>query len=98
MKVGTKIIAKSLCTYKNSNLSSGGPTIQLLEVAKEWRHNGYGSKLVKAMEKFYSEEFFGIFGVMFHVTEIDEEYEFRFFASQGFSDLSGIGEELEKPL
>lgn len=95
MKVGTKIIAKSLCTYKNSNLSSPGPTIERLEVAKEWRRHGYGSKLVKAMEKFYREEFVGIYQAMFHVTEIDEEYEFRFFASQGFS---GTGEELGKPL
>ena len=59
---------------------------------------GTGANLSRQWKSFYSEEFFGIFGVMFHVTEIDEEYEFRFFASQSFSDLSGIGEELGKTL
>ena len=99
MKLGNKIIAKSLCTYKNPNLSSAGPTIELLEVAKEWRRQGYGSKLVKAMEKFFSNEFFGIYRATFHVSEITDERSFRFFTSQGFSDLSGgLGEELGKPL
>ena len=98
MKLGTKTIAKSLCTYTNSNLSSAGPTIERLEVAKEWRRHGYGSKLVKAMETFYGKEFIGIYQAMFHVTEIDDRCDFLFFASQGFSDLSGIGEELGKHL
>lgn len=98
MKCGTKVIAKSLCTYKNSNLSSAGPTIERLEVAEEWRRHGYGSKLVKAMETFYGEKFIGIYQAMFYVTEIDEKHEILFFASQGFSDQSGIWEELGKVL
>ena len=47
------------------------------------------------METLHGTEFVEIYQAMFHVTELDEVYQCRFF---GFSDLSGIGEELGKLL
>ena len=98
MKLGSTIIAKSLCTY--FNMTNAGPTIKLFEVAKEWRRKKYGSKLVKAMNTYYKTDakVGSIYQAMIYVTENEERRALRFFKRLGFSDPYGLGEELEKSL
>lgn len=102
LKGGNKVIAKSLCSYENSEMESAGPMIELFETAKEWQGNGFGSMLLDAIETHYGRIFRSITEsspVMFHVC-----YNTSFAASQwfqfrgGFEDLDGMGEELGKYL
>ncbi|KAK3275552.1 hypothetical protein CYMTET_16322 [Cymbomonas tetramitiformis] len=44
-------IAKGLWTYCNGQIGFGGPTLELMEVAKEWQGRGIGSLFYDAMEK-----------------------------------------------
>ena len=48
-----KVIGKALLAYKNSEMDTSGPTLEIIEVATEWRQRGYGSALLTAVEDYY---------------------------------------------
>lgn len=57
MKRGDKTVAKALCTYQNSEMDTVGPTVDMVEVTKEWRKQGLGKALMKAAQVCYSGKF-----------------------------------------
>jgi GNAT superfamily N-acetyltransferase len=48
-----KVIGKALLAYKNSEMNTSGPTLEIIEVATEWRQRGYGTALLSAVEDYY---------------------------------------------
>ena len=57
LKQGTKVIAKSLCTYEDNEVATPGPTVEILETAIEWRRHGYGSILMDYIESYFKNLF-----------------------------------------
>lgn len=99
LKKGAKTVAKSLCSYMNRQMGNPGPTIELLEVAKEWRRHGYGSRLLCRIRNHFEEIFLdddvgSVEPVKFNVCYCTNQDAFHFFLSHGFQDWDGMGEEL----
>ena len=80
------VLAKALCTYEHVEFDVG-PTIQLFEVAAEWRRHGHGKALFSTMEKYYRSIFvpmvFESVGLYVHYVCRDSGHEF--FEKLGFS-------------
>mmetsp|Transcript_45506 Transcript_45506/g.110215 ORF Transcript_45506/g.110215 Transcript_45506/m.110215 type:complete len:291 (+) Transcript_45506:217-1089(+) len=99
LKKGTKIVAKSLCTYANIGMQNPGPTIELFEVAEEWRCQGYAKLLLQGITDHFENMFFAhIEEVKFNVFRCETDHAHEWFRRQGFRDWDDSGEELGKYL
>jgi len=102
----SKIVGKALVAYANGEMGTAGPTLEILEVAKEWRGCGLGSALLKAVESFYVERFAAAMAssspshhpVRLSACYVTSHYACRWFQARGFRDDDGMGEELSKAL
>jgi hypothetical protein len=95
-----KVVAKALCSYENGEMNSVGPTLELIETAKEWQQHGLGDALMRAIHSFYCAKFEQsrsriLFSVC-HVTNFNAGK--WFMRKHHFRDLDGMGEELGKYL
>ena len=100
---GNKVIAKALCSYRNCEMDNPGPTIELFEVAKEWRRHGYGKLLLhQGVSSFFEDTFSNIVCsdevVKFNVCYCTNRHACEWFLRQGFQDWDGMGEELGRYL
>ena len=82
---------------------STGPTIEMIEVAKEWRAHGVGRLFYLSMEKFMCQAFKGMHGpdetyLDLHACNVTNEGAARFFLAVKFKDADGMMEELTKTL
>jgi GNAT superfamily N-acetyltransferase len=103
LKFGDKTVGKALCTYKNGEMDSVGPTLELIEIAKEWRHHGLGTQLMEEVESYFDDAFWNVIeargSVLFSVCYVTSRYASLWFQDHLFFDnLDGMGEELGKPL
>jgi GNAT superfamily N-acetyltransferase len=99
LKKGEKVICKALCSYSNAEMDASGPTIELLETAKEWQGHGYAKELLTFMEQYFEEVFEGVAeekSVKFNVCYCTNGHACEWFLGQGFRDWDGMGEELGK--
>ena len=98
LKKGNKVIAKALCSYRNCEMDNPGPTIELFEVAKEWRRHGYGKLLLHEVSSFFEDIFDNIVCsdevVKYNVCYCTNGHACEWFLRQGFEDWDGMGEEL----
>ena len=97
LKLGDKVIAKALCSYKNSEMDNPGPTIELFEVAVQWRKHGHASTLLDAMTMYFTDVFADMEScarVKFNVCHVTSQQACRWFLLAGFQDWDGMGEEL----
>lgn len=104
---GEKEVAKALLSYHNGEMSSVGPTLELLEVAKQWQQHGLGSSLMRAINKFLIDVFAQAMvrnvgstaRIRFCVCYVTNANASSWFQRKhGFQDLDGMGEELGKHL
>lgn len=102
LKKNGKVVAKALCSYYNGDMNNPGPTIELFEVAKEWRCHGYGVLLLDAFTSYFEDIFANIslndHAVKFNVCYCTTGHASRWFIRQGFEDWDGMGEELGRYL
>jgi len=103
LKKGTKVIAKALCSYSNGEMENPGPTIELFEVAKEWRCHGYGKLLLhQGASSFFENIFSNIVCsdevVKYNICYCTNGHACEWFLRQGFRDWDGMGEELGRYL
>jgi GNAT superfamily N-acetyltransferase len=103
LKFGDKTVGKALCTYHNSEMGSVGPTLELIEIAKEWRRHGLGTLLMEALEHHFEDVFLNAIeakgSVRFAVCYVTNRYASLWFQNNfDFEDLDGMGEELGKNL
>jgi GNAT superfamily N-acetyltransferase len=94
------VVAKALCAYENAERAVGGPTLLLLEVAREWSGRGLGSLLLQAVDEFC--------GMLLKplgprlpplmASGVHKGAAVRWFVRRGFRDDDGAGEELSRPL
>ena len=95
-----KVVSKALCSYQNGEMNSVGPTLELIETAKQWRRHGLGGALMRGINSFYCERFGAFEGrVLFSVCHVTNFRAGRWFMRKhSFRDLDGMGEELGKYL
>jgi GNAT superfamily N-acetyltransferase len=103
LKFGDKTVGKALCTYQNGEMGSVGPTLELIEIAKEWRRHGLGSLLMEELEHYFEDVFLKAIeakgAVRFAVCYVTNRYASVWFQNNlDFEDLDGMGEELGKDL
>jgi len=66
-----KVVSKALCSYQNGEMNSVGPTLELVETAKDWRRHGLGGALMRGINSFYCERFGAFRGrVLFSVCHV----------------------------
>jgi GNAT superfamily N-acetyltransferase len=100
LKFGTdKTVGKALCTYHNSEMCSVGPTLELIEIAKEWRRHGLGQMLMEELQFHFRNVFHKVIDakgeILFAICYVTNRYASQWFQNEiGFSDLDGMGEEL----
>jgi GNAT superfamily N-acetyltransferase len=95
-----KLVAKALYSYENAEMGTVGPTLEMIETAREWQRNGLGDALLEAIEEFYLERF-GHFQseIWYSVCYVVNADAGRWLMKRhGFRDLDGMGEELGKVL
>jgi hypothetical protein len=51
------LVAKALCANQNGEMHLAGPTLELIETAWEWHHNGRGRSLLESIQDFYRKTF-----------------------------------------
>jgi len=49
-----RVVGKVLVSYHNSEMGTGGPTIEIVEVADGWRGFGLGESMMRAVNDFYT--------------------------------------------
>lgn len=103
LKFGDKIVGKALCTYSNGEMDAVGPTLELIEIAKEWRRHGLGTELMQEMEYYFGDVFQNVIEaqgfILFSVCYVTNRYASLWFQDHlYFRDLDGMGEELGKKL
>mmetsp|Transcript_35040 Transcript_35040/g.52941 ORF Transcript_35040/g.52941 Transcript_35040/m.52941 type:complete len:342 (+) Transcript_35040:131-1156(+) len=94
-----ELIAKALCSYQNGEMCSVGPTLEMIETAKEWKQRGFGSALMRAIHSFYCRKFESYNSlVLFSACNVSTSATQWFMRKHSFQNLDGIGEELGKYL
>mmetsp|Transcript_35039 Transcript_35039/g.52940 ORF Transcript_35039/g.52940 Transcript_35039/m.52940 type:complete len:344 (+) Transcript_35039:77-1108(+) len=95
-----ELIAKALCSYQNGEMCSVGPTLEMIETAKEWKQRGFGSALMRAIHSFYCTKFESYNSrVLFSVCHVTNFYALKWFRQKHyFRILDGMGQELGKYL
>jgi hypothetical protein len=99
LQKGEKVICKALCSFSNGEMDASGPTIELLETAKEWQGHGYAKELLTFMELYFEQVFEGVAEekpVKFNVCYCTNPHACEWFLGQGFRDWDGMGEVLGK--
>jgi GNAT superfamily N-acetyltransferase len=100
LKFGTdKIVGKALCTYQNGGMGSVGPTLELIEIAKEWRRHGLGKMLMDELQYHFQDVYQKVIeakgDILFSICDVTTRYASQWFQNKlFFSDLDGMGEEL----
>jgi len=96
-----KTICKCICSYSNGEMSNVGPTIEILETAKQWQCHGFASELLAVVEEFFYDLFQSVgkeTSVKFNVCYVTSRHACEWFLSKDFEDWDGMGEELGKML
>jgi GNAT superfamily N-acetyltransferase len=97
----SRVISKALVSYFDHVTITAGPTIELMETAREWRCKGYGSMLLEEMERYFCEILQDILvdhAICFSVIELETEDDVGFFARRKFEHLDGFDDYLGKYL
>ena len=94
------IVTKALCSYQNGGMNSVGPTLEIIEAAKEWQRHGLGDALMRAIKCFYCTKFESHHSrILFSVCQVTNMYAGKWFMRiHHFRDLDGMGDELGKYL
>ena len=50
-----KVVGKMLCAYHNGEVCTVGPTLEIIEMAQEWRGHGIGCDLLFFVEHYLKE-------------------------------------------
>ncbi|GIQ83539.1 hypothetical protein KIPB_004881, partial [Kipferlia bialata] len=96
------VVAKGTMALHNSKMCRAGPTIDKIEVAKEWQGKGIGSALLRYMELTGARAMpldldvqvdYESLGVRMQVTDIQTEKAINWFVSKGYGPR---GEEMSK--
>ena len=96
-----KLVAKALCSYQNMEIDRFGPTLELIETAREWRQHGLGDALMYAIEVFYLERFEHFrarIPIWFSICHAISYEAGQWFEKFGFEDLDGMGDDMRKIL
>lgn len=80
-------------------MCSVGPTLELIEIAKEWRRHGLGAMLMEELENNFRDVFEKVIeakgSILFAICYVTNRYASQWFQNKlYFSDLDGMGEEL----
>jgi hypothetical protein len=99
-------VAKGLFTFSNGEMDFTGPTLEMLEVAKEWQSRGVGRLMYEAMERAILAPFKPLAGmhecgdefsaIPFSACNVTSGAAFKFFQNMNYQDADGMGEELMK--
>lgn len=93
-----KVVAKASCAYQNEATGFAGPTLEHIETAKEFQHQGLGTSLLDSIMEFYRGMFVRILStqkdVRMYATAVSSSGAFEWFQERGFRDDYGTGEEL----
>ena len=102
---GSKVVGKVLCAYHNGEVSTAGPTLEIIEMAQEWRGHGIGRDLLFFVEHYFK----GLWKE--HMEAFNEDGQIRlsacnvtsrealiWFKKRGFRNDDSLGEELSKRL
>lgn len=102
-----KVVGKLLCAYQNSEMETAGPTLEIIEVATEWRGRSIGHDLL-GFVKFYFEDMWEDYWeryleplyeeIRFSACNVTTRAVSEWFKRQGFRDDDGMGEEMSKQL
>mmetsp|Transcript_1892 Transcript_1892/g.2622 ORF Transcript_1892/g.2622 Transcript_1892/m.2622 type:complete len:364 (-) Transcript_1892:218-1309(-) len=92
------VAAVALCAYQSEATGFAGPTVEHIETAKEYQHQGLGIALLERIVAFYRLMFTKIVSsskdVRLHATAVSSSDTFEWFQERGFRDDDGLGEEL----
>lgn len=101
----SKVVGKVLCAYQNGEVSTAGPTLEIIEIAQEWRGHGIGRDLLYFVEHYLKElwqehwEAFNEDGeIRLSACNVNSREASSWFKKRGFRDDDGMGEELSKQL
>lgn len=93
-----KVVAKAIFVYENEATGFAGPTLEHIETAKEFRHQGLGTSLLESIMDFYRGMFTTILSrkkdVRMYATGVSSSGAFEWLQERGFRDDYGIGDEL----
>lgn len=95
-----EVIAKALVAYSNAAIGLAGPTLELIEVAREWRNRGVGVLFMRTIEDFMRTTFQPTTfadDLSVHISFVTSPRACQWFLSQGYKDVSR-GEEFSKRL
>jgi len=93
------VVAKALCAYGNVEMNQGRPTLEALEVAREWRRQGIGAALLRCMEDFFAKGVFSQrYGLRMDASRVPDPPAARWLKTRGFRDDDGMCEEMSKRL
>merc|ERR1712150_417408 len=96
------VAAVALCSYQSEAMGFAGPTVEHIETAKEYQHQGLGSALLERIVTFYRLMFTDIVcsgkDVRLHATAVSSSDTFEWFQERGFRDDDGLREELSVSL
>jgi len=83
---------------ENGEMNLGGPTIELFEIAREWRGFGLAGLFYRLLEEFLADMFPTVYPFEMRVqcTYVTNINAAEFFVAQGFRDNDGMLEELIK--
>ena len=102
-----KVVGKMLCAYHNGEVCTAGPTLEIIEMAQEWRGHGIGCDLLFFVEHYLKElweehwEAFMDIGegeIRLSACDVRSREALSWFKKRGFRDDDGFGEELSKQL
>jgi GNAT superfamily N-acetyltransferase len=84
-----KLVGKAQCAYYDGDGDTAGPTLEQMEIAKEWRGQGLGTDLLAAMELFYKHVFQRVFTSLYFSVAIEStatSSQTNWFIRQGYTD------------
>ena len=101
LRKGKSVIGKARCSYLNGEMDSPGPSIEMFEIAKEWKGQGYGTLLLDEITCRFMTEFDAFDckdNVRFHVSNVTHPSSRKWFLDRDFAVDDHIGEELSQLL
>jgi GNAT superfamily N-acetyltransferase len=102
MKKGATVIAKAACIYYNYRMNVAGPTLERMETASQWQNRGYATRLLEAMEDYYTDLFRDVTAhqsVRFNISYITGDAARSWFEDRGYegdSDSDDLWKELQR--
>lgn len=92
------VIAKAICKYHNNYMRTVGPTLEYIEVAKEYQKKGVGSRLLEAIEEHMRDVFRGEYDDTYaHLSmsacEVTNDYASKWLQARGYKNVSFCGDD-----